>query len=337
MVNLPQVKESNGLISATTAPRVAVFVGGTAGIGKATVASLAKLKTPLKAYVIGRKSSKDASRAFIAELQQTNPDADVVFLEGEVSLLAEVKRICDYIKTIESSVDLLFMTTGYAPFVGRENTAEGLDTSHALEFYSRMCFTENLLPLLRASGRARVISVLGGGFERASLFNVDDLNLEKPGAFGAMATQGHMMIMNTLFLERLAEDAENHAIVFMHSHPGIVRTGNLFRGWAEGGWGIWMASVFMDPMLRLLAFSGEESAERYLYQVTSAIYGGKGVEVKGFAPGRTTKGKERGGLFLVSRYCDTVMNEKEMAKLRVTAQEKVWEKTHEIIGPTVAM
>jgi hypothetical protein len=51
--------------------------------------------------------------------------------------------------------------------------------------------------------------------------------------------------------------------------------------------------------------------------------------------GRTTKGEEKGGLFLVSRKCDAVMNEKEMEKLRIKAQDAVWEKVHEIIGPYV--
>jgi hypothetical protein len=48
-----------------------------------------------------------------------------------------------------------------------------------------------------------------------------------------------------------------------------------------------------------------------------------------------TRGKKKGGLFLVSRKCDVVMNENEMAKLTVKAQDAVWEKVHEIIGPYV--
>jgi hypothetical protein len=139
-----------------------------------------------------------------------------------------------------------------------------------------------------------------------------------------------MGILNTLTLERLAEDPENHSIVFMHSHPGIVRTGNVYRGWKEGSWGPWL----MDPFLMLLAFSFEESAQRYLYQVTSGAFGGKEQEGAGIV-GKTTRGEERGGLFLVSRKCDTVMNEKELKKLREMAGETVWEKVQEILAPYV--
>jgi len=140
--------------------------------------------------------------------------------------------------------------------------------------------------------------------------------------------------MNTLTLERLAETKENYSITFIHSCPGQVRTGNLYRGFKEGSWGSWMAAIFMDPILMLLAYSFEEAAERYLYQVTSGTFGGNGPRPPGIT-GRTTRGEETGGLFLINRYCDTVMNEKELAKLRVSAQERVCAKVQEIIGPYV--
>jgi hypothetical protein len=169
----------------------------------------------------------------------------------------------------------------------------------------------------------------------ARLLDVDDLNLEKPGAFGFMAPQLHMGMMNTLTLERISEKPENESIVFIHSHPGIVRTGNLFRGWKEGSWGPWLCAILLDPILMLIAISFEESGQRYLYQVTSGVFGGNGPKPDGILAGRMTRGKKKGGLFLVSRKCDVVMNENEMAKLTVKAQDAVWEKVHEIIGPYV--
>ncbi|KAH7361245.1 hypothetical protein BKA66DRAFT_573592 [Pyrenochaeta sp. MPI-SDFR-AT-0127] len=334
MVNISSIRKSNKQVDESSAPRVAVFVGGTAGIGKITLAKIADLGIGFKAYVIGRKGSEQSFKSFLEELHQANPNANVIWIEGEVSLLSEAKRVCDYIKTLESTVDLLFMTTGYAPFGGRDNTSEGLDVSHSLSFYSRICFVENLLSHLRASGRARVISVLGGGIESARALDINDLNLENPGAFGAIVTQRHMLIMGTLTLERLAERKENHSIVFIHSYPGIVRTGNLFRGWGEGSWGPWMAAIFMDPILMLFAFSFDESAERHLYQATSGAFGGRGPTIPGIV-GQTTRGEHVGGLFLVNQRCDTVMNEKELAKLRQTAQEAVWTKAHQIVNPYI--
>jgi hypothetical protein len=51
--------------------------------------------------------------------------------------------------------------------------------------------------------------------------------------------------------------------------------------------------------------------------------------------GRTTRGETKGGLFIVNRTCDTVMNETELAKLRVSAAEKVEAKVRKILRPYV--
>jgi hypothetical protein len=40
-------------------------------------------------------------------------------------------------------------------------------------------------------------------------------------------------------------------------------------------------------------------------------------------------------LFLVNRKCDTVINEKEMTKLRLSGGEAVWAKVREVTGPYV--
>jgi NAD(P)-dependent dehydrogenase (short-subunit alcohol dehydrogenase family) len=356
MVHISQIKESNVQIDEESAPRVAVFVGGTSGIGKLTLNALARLGTHFKAYVVGRQESEAAFKLFIEELHLANANASIIWVEGHISLLSEVKRICNYIKELETSIDLLFMTAGYVAFNGRQSTllqtrytpsnanrvltspdtSEGLEISHALEFYSRICFAQNLLPVLRSSDHARVMSIRSGGMEGDFFFNADDLLLEAPGAFGAMASVRHMGNMNTLALERIAEMPENKNIVFMHCHPGSVRTGNLFRGFQEGSWGSWLAAVFMDPVIWLMAYTEEEAAERYLYQITSAAFGGKGVPlVADVVEGKNTKGERDGSLFLVHHTCETTLNERKLKKLRVSAQDKVWVKTREIIGPYV--
>ncbi|KAI4617306.1 hypothetical protein J4E80_005508 [Alternaria sp. BMP 0032] len=335
MVHLTKIKESNAHIDKETAPRIAVFVGGTSGIGKITLGAVAKLGTNLKAYVVGREESKAAFQPFIEELHTANPNASIIWVEGQVTLLSEVKRICDHIKKLETSIDLLFLTTGYVPFFGRENTSEGIDISQVLEFYARFCFTQNLLPLLRASDRARVISVRAGGMETDWFFKPDDLLLEAPGAFGGMTTMIHMINMATLSLERLAATPENKDIVFIHAAPGSVRTGNLFRGFKEGSWGSWAAWMFMDPVIRIMTYREEEAGERYLYQITSAAFGGKGVPLReGIEEGKNTVGQKDGGLFLIWHTCETTLNEKPLARLRASgAQDKVWAKTQEIVGP----
>lgn len=141
-IPLSQIRASNALIGSPTsssgpsyAPRVAVFVGATSGIGKATLSLLVSKGTPLRAYVVGR--SESAQRAFLDELRAANPKAEIVFLEAQVSLMAETRRVCDEIAQRESEVDLLFMSAGYLPFGGRdgESLLSDATSAHAFEPY----------------------------------------------------------------------------------------------------------------------------------------------------------------------------------------------------------
>ena len=111
MVSISEVKSSNTRISKDTAPHTAVFTGGTDGIGKATLTRLVSTKLPIRVYVIGRNGEKH--KQFLSELRNLNEKADIVWLEGQISLLAETKRLCDIIKARETSIDVLFMSAGF--------------------------------------------------------------------------------------------------------------------------------------------------------------------------------------------------------------------------------
>jgi NAD(P)-dependent dehydrogenase (short-subunit alcohol dehydrogenase family) len=330
MVSYKQIQASNALISDATIPSVSVFVGGTAGIGKYTIEALVRTGQASKIYLIGRKSSHVRSEVFIRNMRAINPKAEIIWTEGEISLLAEAKRICDIIKSKESRVDLLFLTAGYAPFGPREETSEGIDIAQSLRYYSRMVFIVYLLPLLNRSEASRVVSVLMGGFESAGI-DLDDLGLDKPGNFGPIQSHKQVGAMNTLFMEQLA--VENPAITFIHSHPGLVNTGNARRGFelvpnSVTSWFFWLV---VEPIIALVGTSHEKSGQLYLFQSTSAAFGGRGITWDGKA-GLNTLGKPANGLFLVNSWCDTTLNANVLRILREKgAREKVWEHTQQLL------
>lgn len=111
MVSISEAKASNSRLSENTAPQTAVFIGGTDGIGKATLTRLVATKLPIKVYVIGRNGEKQ--KLFLDELRKSNDKADIVWLEGQISLLADTKRLCDIIKGRETSIDILYMSPGF--------------------------------------------------------------------------------------------------------------------------------------------------------------------------------------------------------------------------------
>ncbi|KAM0238344.1 hypothetical protein ACHAP5_008688 [Fusarium lateritium] len=329
MVKYKDVKVSNALINEATAPRIAVFVGGTSGIGKATVEALVAANTSLRIYLIGRKSSQQRTETLIQGLHAINPNAEIIWIEGEVSLLAETKRVCEIIKSKEPRIDLLFLTTGYAPFTSRRETSEGLEISQSLSYYSRMLFVLHLLPLLNEAEAPRVVSVLGGGLERATI-EADDIDLKKPGNFNIMKAQMQYAALNTLFLECLAN--ENPQVTFVHSWPGWVNTGNVRRGLDSGSILSWVIWLFLEPLIAIFSYSNEESGQRHLFQSTSAAFGGRGTQcVK--KPGVNSHGKQENGLFLVNYKCECTPNSKALSLLRESAQKKVMDHTKQVLQP----
>ena len=330
MVSYKEIRASNALINDATAPRVAVFAGGTSGIGKLTVKALVATGASVRIYLIGRKSSEERTQVFIQELHAINPKAEIIWVEGEISLLAETKRVCEVIKSKESRIDLLFLTTGYAPFGARSETAEGIEITQSLVYYSRILFIQHLLPLLSAAEAPKVVSVQGGGMERTNV-DLDDMDLKKPGNFGVVKTHVQYVAMISTTMEKLATD--NPAVTFIHSCPGWVNTGNVNRGLdANSTIKSWLVWLILEPLIGLFSFSDEESGQRYLFQSTSAAFGGHGVPWNGKA-GINSQSKVADGLFLVTSKCDCTPNAKVMPLLRENAQEKVWDHTQEVLRP----
>lgn len=329
MVTSNEIRASNALVNDATAPRVAVFFGGTSGIGKITIKALVSTGSSVRIYLVGRKSAEEATKAFIQELHAINPKAEVVWTEGEVSLLAEVKRICGLIKERESRVDLLFLSAGYAPMGGRKETSEGLEVSQSLEYYSRMLFVQHLLPLMHETEAPRVISVLAGGMERGTL-DLDDLDLRKPGNFSFVKAQTQYAAMNTTTMDKLADD--NPDVTFIHSWPGWVNTGNVRRGLEPNSITAWLVWLLLEPLIKVFSMSDETCAQRQLFQCTSAAFGGRGVPWDG-SPGRNSRDEAGNGLFLVNYKGECTPNAKAVARLREEAREVVWGHTQEVLGP----
>jgi NAD(P)-dependent dehydrogenase (short-subunit alcohol dehydrogenase family) len=330
MVGIRDIRAANELITDATAPSVAVFVGGTSGIGQLTIKALVATGARVRIYLVGRRSSEDRSKTFIEGMHIVNPKAEIIWTEAEVSLLSETKRVCEAIKTKEPHLDLLFLTTGYAPFCKRQETSEGIEESLSLSYYTRILFIMHLLPLLRKADAPRVVAVLGGGLERLNSLQLDDLELKKPENWSGMKAQSQNTTINTVAMDKLAGD--NPEVTFIHSWPGWVDTGNVKRGQENGSLISWVFRLLVEPLVATVSFRLEDSGQRHLFQCTSALYGGRGIPWSG-KPGINVNLEPGVGLFLVSPWGDCTPNEKNIVQLRGKATGRVWEYTQEVLSP----
>jgi NADP-dependent 3-hydroxy acid dehydrogenase YdfG len=111
MVSLSKIRASNSLISATFPTRlVALFVGGTSGIGESTLKNFARYANSPRAYFIGR--SQDSADRIIAECKALNPGGEYIFIKADVSLIRVVDKVCKEFKAKEKVLNLLFLSAG---------------------------------------------------------------------------------------------------------------------------------------------------------------------------------------------------------------------------------
>lgn len=258
MVGLTDVRRSNSALSSGNPDFVAVFVGATSGIGASTAKQLARAVQKPTIHLVGRNPV--AGSRILEELKTANPNGSFNFIQADVSLLRNVDDVCGVIKSKEKAVDLLFLTTGHLA-MSKNDTAEGLETNHALRYYSRMRFVQNLLPLLNASkNHPRVVTVLGAGQEA----QIDESNLDLQKKWTFVSAAGYASSMNSLAVEYLAQ--QNPAVSFVHIFPGIVRTPLMNNTVGS------VAGSILSFLSRPLSMSEEESGERNLFVATSAAY-----------------------------------------------------------------
>ncbi|RAL08494.1 NAD(P)-binding protein [Aspergillus homomorphus CBS 101889] len=325
MPSLSEVRQSNATLATSRPELIAVFVGGTSGIGEATAKQLAQSVQKPTIHVVGR--SEASGSRILEELRAANPDGKFHFIQADVSLLRNVDTACEQIKEKEKSIDLLFLSTGHLTMFKNE-TEEGLDNNHVLRYYGRMRFIHNLLPLLEnARGPARVVSVLAAGQE--GQVDANNLDLTKSWSFLKAAT--YASTLNSLALEHLA--ATHPSISFAHVFPGIVRTPLMGSTFGH------LAGSVLNVLSRPLSMAPEESGQRNLFIATSAAYPAArprdpsyvGTPLgEGLRTAVASTGKVGGGSYILNYDGSNTAKEKLMAGYREQGfPAKVWEHTLE--------
>ncbi|KAK8004882.1 hypothetical protein PG990_010919 [Apiospora arundinis] len=325
-VDIETVRASNSRLSDVKGPQVALFVGATSGIGLGALKEFAQHAIDPRVYFVARNAKTAAG--IVDDLRTLNPGGKYEIIEKNVSLVRDAEKVAEFVKSKESSLDLLFLSAGFVSFDGRQETPEGLDASMSTRYYSRIRITQLLLPLLNQAKSPHVISILAGGKEGP--MNEDDLDLKQAKNFSVASASYHSANMGTLVFEKFA--AENPRISFVHEYPGIVST-PLFDRLAGGVKGV-AIRYLAAPVLRLFSFSATEAGQRSLFAATSARYSVDGGMVPlGVGVEKAVRSNGGKGIFLVDQTGGITDNEKVLAPFRKAGMgKKVWEHTQGVFN-----
>jgi len=325
MVSLDITRSAN-LSVVQSQSLVAVFSGGTNGIGLTTLKALAATHSTtgkgLRVYIIGR--NQKATEKIIAHCRAVCPKGDFRFIQtSDLALLNEVDRVCEEITKAEHAcaasgdkprVDMLFMSQGELSFAPYTRNAEGLEFRVSLLYYSRMKIILNLMPLLLASNLpAHVVSVFAAGKEGD--LHLDDFSMREPKHQGLVSTRSTVTYMTTFFFEWLASEHPGK-LSLVHVFPGLILTDGVKRLplWARTLW--WV----LRPMLRLFSTSLEECGTRVLFLANPTRFparlspggndvgtpGSKSNHVQGLVTATSTDLKKGGGAYGVNLDAETM-------------------------------
>ncbi len=189
--------------------RVVLVTGATGGIGLVTARELARAGAQV--HIVGRNANKTARVA--AQI-----GAASTFL-ADLAELAQVRRAAAEFRERVGRLDVLVNNAG-AWYAQRQDTAEGLERTWALNHLAPFLLTRELLPLLRRSADGRVVTVASDAHRYGRIRFADP---EFRRGYRGWAAYSQSKLANILFARELAR--REPAIRSNSLHPGLVRSG----------------------------------------------------------------------------------------------------------------
>jgi NAD(P)-dependent dehydrogenase (short-subunit alcohol dehydrogenase family) len=189
-----------------------IITGATSGIGEVAAVRLAERG----ARIVFTAREKARADDTLAKLQKANPGADHAVHMADLSTLAEMKRIGAELAR-EPRIDVLVNNAG-ALFNKRQETADGLEMTFALNHMAYFVITNLLLGKLKSG--ARIVTVASNAHRGAKL-KFDDLQSRK--GYAGFPVYSRSKLCNILFNRELARRVPA-GVTANALHPGFVAT-----------------------------------------------------------------------------------------------------------------
>ena len=252
--------------------RVAAVTGANSGLGKATAIGLARLGADV--HLVVRDVGMGESAA--AELSAAVPDASVSVWRCDVSDLDDVERFATEYAGAVPRLDVLVHNAGVLP-EQRTESVQGHELTLATHVLGPLRMTDRSLPVLAASGSARVILIASGGMytQRLPADDVEYRDGEYRGATAYARTKRIQVALLPVLAQRWA--AADVAVYGMHpgwadtpgvasSLPGFHKiTGPLLRDAEQGAdTTVWLAGTEPRPSSGILWHDRRPRSPHYL-------------------------------------------------------------------------
>jgi NAD(P)-dependent dehydrogenase (short-subunit alcohol dehydrogenase family) len=144
--------------------KVCLVTGATNGIGLVAARELARCGAHL--VLVGRGPAR--CEAAVAQIQAQTGNRQVEALLTDLSSQQQVRDLAEQFRERHSRLDALINNAG-GMWLRRETTADGLETTVAVNHLAYFLLTNLLLDTLKASAPARVVNVASAAHRKAVL------------------------------------------------------------------------------------------------------------------------------------------------------------------------
>jgi retinol dehydrogenase-12 len=195
-----------------------LVTGATGGIGLQTARVLAQMGHSV--LIHGRDPRKGAAAA--EQVRVAAATGTVVrYLKADFASLRQVRDLAAEVAASVPRLDVLINNAGCAN-IARSVTADGYETTFAVNHLAPFLLTNLLFDKLRKSAPARIVNVASRAHRNQELDFEDLMSVRN---YRVMRTYGRSKLANILFTQTLAKRLAGSNVTANSLHPGLIATG----------------------------------------------------------------------------------------------------------------
>lgn len=195
-----------------------LITGGASGLGKGIAMQL--LKSGNRVIVIG--SSLKNGHTFSEEAKQLGAGERAIYIQADLSLVKENRRVMQEIKNLSESIDaLIFCATKHNKVY--TETSEGLEFTFALDYLSRFILSYGLKENLENAENPVILNLCGTGMNGDVNWN----DLQHKSSFDAQKVMMHGSRLNDLSGVGFVQNDTVGKIKYILYNPWAVQTGGM--------------------------------------------------------------------------------------------------------------
>jgi NAD(P)-dependent dehydrogenase (short-subunit alcohol dehydrogenase family) len=190
-----------------------LVTGGSSGIGRETALGLARLGAQVT--IVGRDPVR--TREAVGWIKEKSGNIEIDSLLGDFSSLTEVRRVAAEYRAAHDRLDVLVNNAG-AWFGTYGETQDGIEQTWAVNHLSYFLLTHELLGLLKAAPKARIVNVA------SAMHTSGKIEFSPDKRYNSLKAYARSKLGNVLFTNALARRLQGTGITVNALHPGAVAT-----------------------------------------------------------------------------------------------------------------